>query len=226
MDLSDFDHLYNSANVQTGLTSSLFSGDIVYNLLPKKRYIYNSNPSDTTQTPLLSNIAVTGATNGVKWSDLKPSIRAKRIIEAIEAKYNITFSDNFFGRTEFLNLFVWLNNGIGAEGEPTEQLINWNSGNGGDFGLSNATDTWINTQTLTALRYSYRIIITPTDLTIPFKVVVKNFGVPVAEFTSDGGVLTSELITIPLNNFQDTPFEYKFYVSSSNSMQYSASIFS
>jgi len=224
LDLSEFDHLYNSANVQTGLTSSLFSGDVVYNLLPKKRYIYNSNVSDTTQTAELSNIAVTGTANGVTWSDLKPSIRAKRIIEAIESKYSINFSNNFFGRTEFLNLFVWLNNGIGSQGEPTEQLINWDSGNGGDFGLSNATDTWINTQTLTALRYSYRITITPTDLTIPYKVVVKNYGVPVAEFTSEGGVLVSDLITIPLNNFQDTPFEYKFYLSSSTSMEYSASI--
>jgi len=52
--------------------------------------------------------------------------------------------------------------------------------------------------------------------------VVKNFGVPVAEFTSEGGVLDTTFITVPLVGGTSTPFEYQFFVSSSNSLDYSA----
>jgi len=224
LDLSAFDHTYNSTNVQTGLGSSLFSGSIIYNLFAKKQYYYNGTASDNTNTETLANIAWGGGANvGVLWSDLKPSLRLIKVIEAIEAKYDITFSRDFFGRSEFNDLFIWLNADASILGTPTEQLIDWDSGNGSDFGLSNSTDTWANTQTA-SVNYKYRITIEPTLSNIPYKVIVKNFGVKVAEFSCDGGDYTSDFITIPLVNGISTPFEYTFFVSSSNSISYEASI--
>jgi hypothetical protein len=224
LDLTAFDHTYNSTNVQAGLVGSLFSGDLIYNLFAKKQYYYNNLSSDNVNTATLANIAWGGGADvGVLWSDLKPSLRLIKIIEAIETKYNITFTRDFFGRVEFTDLFMWLNADTSILGTPTEQLINWNSGNGGDFGLSNATDTWTNTQTV-FFNYRYRIKITPTDLNIPYKVIVKNFGVPVVELTCEGGIFTSEIITVPLVGGVSTDFEYKFYVSSSNSITYEAEI--
>ena len=58
LDLTAFNHDYNSSNVKLGLENSLFSGNIVYNLLVKKQYLYNSDSSDETNTDLLSNIAL------------------------------------------------------------------------------------------------------------------------------------------------------------------------
>jgi len=224
LDLSEFDHVYNSTNVQTGLTTSLFSGSLIYSMFAKKQYYYNSVPSDNVNTETLANIAWGGGVNvGVLWSDLKPAIRLIKIIEAIESKYDVTFTRDFFGRTEFNELFMWLNADSSILGIPTEQLINWTSGNGSDFGLSTTTDKWINTQTA-SLNYRYRITVTPTDSNIPYKVIVKNFGVPVAELECSGGVYTSDFITIPLVGGVATPFEYTFYVSTSNSLTYDASI--
>lgn len=224
LDLSAFDHIYNSDNVKTGLTGSLFGGDLIYNLFAKKQYYYNSVISDNVNTPTLANIAWGGGADvGVLWSDLKPSIRLVKIIEAIEAKYNINFSNDFFGRVEFTDLFLWLNADTSILGTPTEQLINWNSGNGADFGLSLTTDTWTNTQTA-FFNYRYRVKVTPTLNDIPYKVIVKNFGVPVVELNVEGGEFTSEIITIPLQNGIDTPFEYTFFISSSNSISYEAEI--
>jgi len=224
LDLSAFDHTYNSTNVQTGLGSSLFSGDLIYNLFAKKQYYYNNLSSDNVNTATLANIAWGGGADvGVLWSDLKPSLRLIKIIEAIETKYNITFTRDFFGRVEFTDLFIWLNADISILGTPTEQLIDWDSGNGSDFGLSNATDTWTNTQTAFA-NYRYRIIVEPTDANIPYKVIVKNFGVPVVELNCEGGDFTSEIITVPLVGGVDTDFEYTFFVSSSNSITYEAEI--
>jgi len=111
LDFSAFDHAYTSANVKTGLTSSLFGGNLVYNLFSKKQLYYNSVGSDNTQTDTFANIAWGGGANtGIKFDELRPSIRLMSIIEAIEAKYGVVFSRDFFSRTEFVNLFLWVNN--------------------------------------------------------------------------------------------------------------------
>jgi len=215
LNLTAFNHLYNADNVLDGLTGSLFSGNVIYNIFTKKRYYYNSNVGDTA----VENICNTG----VLWSDLKPSLKVIKIIEAIETKYNLSFSREFFGRSEFKELYIWLNADSAILGRPTEQLIDWDSGNGGDFGLSNTTNIWTNTQT-TFDKYRYRITVEPTDLTVPYKIIVKNFGVKVAEFSCDGGDFTTNFATVLQTNGANTPFQYSFYISASNSLEYEASI--
>jgi len=225
LNLSAFDHVYNSTNVQNGLISSLFSGNLIYNLFSKKQYYYNNNSSDNTNTNKIANIAWGGGANvGVRWNDLKPSLKLIKIIEAIEAKYNITFTRDFFGRAEFTDLFIWLNASSDILGRPTEKLINWDMNYAADFGLNSATNTWTNVQTPTSL-FRYRIYIEPTVSNIPYSVIVKNFGVPVAEFTCNGGNFTSDLTFVPVVNGANTPFEYTFYVSSNSTISYEAAVF-
>lgn len=121
LDFSAYNHDFDSTNVKLGLTDSLFSGDVVYSLFAKKQYYYNSLSSDDTQTPTLSNIYYDGDNlNGITWSDLKPSLRLLPIIEAIESKYNLTISRDFFGREEISNIYVWANN---TSDEPVEKQI-------------------------------------------------------------------------------------------------------
>jgi len=217
LDLSEFNHLYNSDNVQQGLTDGLFDGDLIYNLFTKKRYYYNSNVGDTD----IRNICNTG----VLWSDLKPSLRVLKIIEAIESKYNITFTRDFFGRSEFKELFLWLNADTSILGRPTEQLIDWTNIDETELGLSTTTNKWVNTQTI-ANKFRYRIEITPTDNTIPYKLIIKNFGVPIAQFNCEGGVFSTPTTNtiVPLVNGQPTPFEYTFHILASNSITYEAFI--
>jgi len=226
LDFSEFDHLYNSTNVKAGLISSLFSGDMIYNLFAKKQYYYNGTVSDNTNTDTLANIAWTGgALTGVKWNDLKPSLRLIKVIEAIEAKYNIVFSRDFFGRTEFLDLFMWLNADKSIQGVETEQLINWTSGNGVDFGLSLSTDTWVNTNSGTGtLRiFSYRVTITPTSTDVPYRLIVRNNGVNIAVVECEGGELITDFLDTPFGS-GITPFSCQFFISTSNSIEYEASI--
>ena len=42
-------------------------------------------------------------------SELRPALRIINIIEVIEDKYNISFTRNFLGSSQFNNLFMWLN---------------------------------------------------------------------------------------------------------------------
>jgi len=228
LDLSAYNHEYNSDNVKEGLTDGLFSGDVVYPLMAKKQYYYNSNATDDTYTPTLSNLHYeVGNTNGITWNELRPSIKLLPIIEAIESKYNISFSRDFFGREEVSNIFLWVNNSITASGNQTEQLINWDSGNGGDFGLSNTTDIWNGNTNDNGIAggfyYQYKIEVTPSVgfESKTYEVVVKNFDSDIAriEFTGTG---ETEFLTIRTNTLID--FQYSFYVSCSESFEYSANI--
>lgn len=110
LDLSIYNHEFNSDNVKLGLTSGLFGGDVVYNLFSKKQFYYNSD-TDNTNTDIIANIAHSGgALCGVKWNELRPSIRLLALIQLIEIRYGFEFSREFFGRSEFTNLYLWANN--------------------------------------------------------------------------------------------------------------------
>lgn len=130
LDLTAFNHDYNSSNVKLGLENSLFSGNIVYNLLVKKQYLYNSDGADETNTNLLSNIAYNSPSqkNGVLWSDLRPAITLSSIIDAIETKYGINFTNDFFGRQEFKKLYLWLNSDRTNSIATTSQIVNFDGG--------------------------------------------------------------------------------------------------
>jgi len=111
LDFSEFQHTFNPANVKTGLTSSLFSGNLIYPLFVKKQLYYDSS-QEGTNTDKLANISYLplSANTGLTWNELRPALRVLNIIEAIETKYGVTFSRDFFGRTDFTELFIWLNN--------------------------------------------------------------------------------------------------------------------
>ncbi len=225
LDLSAFNHTHNSTNVQTGLTSSLSSGDLIYNLFAKKQYYYNNNVSDNTNTDKLANIAWGGGANvGVQWTDLKPSLRLIKVIEAIEAKYNITFTRDFFGRTEFNDLFIWLNPDT-STGTETEQQMNFTFTTGPDLGFNLSTDKWTNTQRVTPY-FTYYVNVASFTPNVPYKFIIKNFGVPIKIVNiSNSGTTQIPMTLVPLANGLDTPFEYTFHISSSSEIDFGADLY-
>ncbi len=156
LDLSAYDHDLNSLNVRNGLESSLFSGDIIYNLLAKKQYYYNSDATDTTDTATLTNIAYNGGSNSIKLNDLRPSIKLKAVIDIIADKYGIVFTDDLFGRVEFDSLYMYLSNNTSKIGGGV-QTVDFDSGD----------TTYVNlTTNLLTLQFSSHLSRTSTHLTI------------------------------------------------------------
>jgi hypothetical protein len=91
--LDNFSHTFSYDKVRQGLQASLFEGDVKYTLASGKRYYYNSNNS-LDETEQISNIDWDGisggnSSNGVNYQDLRPSIKIKRILQAIELKYGV-----------------------------------------------------------------------------------------------------------------------------------------
>ncbi|CAB4148580.1 Bacteroidetes-Associated Carbohydrate-binding Often N-terminal [uncultured Caudovirales phage] len=100
LDLTAFDHSYNKTDVVEAMYSdSIHNGDIYYPMITSTKDI---NYGDGTDNDIIDS------GNTIKFTDFKPALRLIRIIEAIETDLNVTFSRDFFGRSVFHNLFLWL----------------------------------------------------------------------------------------------------------------------
>lgn len=99
-DLSDYNHNYDIATVTDGMhKDTISSGDIYYPMITATGDL---NYGDNSTRDLIY------ASNTLAFTDFKPAIRLIRIIEALEVVYGITFSRDFFDRSIFYNLFMWL----------------------------------------------------------------------------------------------------------------------
>ena len=89
------DHEWTGANVMLGLTGDLNSvshtqRDVIYTPMSGKRYFYNGDLTVDDFDDKNINIAYNtslGAGTGIEWNDLRPSIKAKTIIDNIQHKY-------------------------------------------------------------------------------------------------------------------------------------------
>jgi len=188
LDLSAFNHAYNSDNVKLGLEDELFNGDIIYNLLVKKRYYYNSDITDVTQDDTISNIGYTtfNADNGILWNDLRPSIKLIKIIEAIETDYSLQFSRDFFGRSEFTELFIWMTNDKGSEVGGGLTQVDFVDDDGGSMNLTT------NTLQLTATPndewgVSFRVFPNINYGAMPYTIRIKNNDEVLTEVNAPAG---------------------------------------
>ena len=91
INFSTLNHEWIGANVMDGLTGDLLSTthtqrEIIYTPISTKRYFYNSNALASEPENNI-NIADIGVSTGITWNDLRPSLKAKTIIDAIQHKY-------------------------------------------------------------------------------------------------------------------------------------------
>lgn len=118
LDTSEFDHEYNQTAVLNAMQGDTINGgDIYYPLINARTYMtFGDN----------SAIDINHNGNNIVYRDFKPAIREIRLIEAIESKYNITFSRDFFDRSIFYNKFLWCHKEAGQMRTSSDsQLVNF-----------------------------------------------------------------------------------------------------
>ena len=108
LDLSSYDHAYTDSNIEAGLNGyvPLTGNNVIYPLISAASdWYYNSSGSDHSP----NNIDYHSGHNehGVFYYDLKPAIKLKAILDAIEADYGITFDSDLFDSADFGKLFMW-----------------------------------------------------------------------------------------------------------------------
>jgi hypothetical protein len=118
LDLSEFDHDYNQTAVLNAIQGdTINNGDVYYPLINARTYMtFGDN----------SSIDINHNGNNIVYRDFKLAIREIRLIEAIESKYGITFSRDFFDRSIFYNKFLWCHKEAGQMRTSSDsELVNF-----------------------------------------------------------------------------------------------------
>lgn len=100
LDLSPYSFLYSGASVKTRLTSS-GPYNVRFPLISSNRIWTYGDGTNTDISAMLS---------GIKYTELFPALRVRKIFDAIQTKYGVTFDSLFFNRRVFTDLYLWLKN--------------------------------------------------------------------------------------------------------------------
>jgi len=234
------DHDWTSDNVIDGLEGNLLDGDIVYTLMANKRYFYNSHSGahDVDATTInISNGASTSHATGVVWSDLRPSVKLSKIIDAIETRYNsfiydnpIVFSRDFFGTTEFKEQYLWLKADDRVAIGGGEDIVDFTTGSETYINLTTNVGTFI-TDRSTNTRFAIGNKITPAAgyEDVPYTFIVRNAdtGEDVYAWDRTQWGNGDGIISIGTNLFSPsgtTTFNFTWHVKSNSKIEFTSEV--
>lgn len=111
-----------STGTSVTVDGTAYSDAVIVPLITHTDRLYYDSGSSTAGT---NNVYHSGNAHGVSWLQLKPAIRVHLVIKAIEDKYGITFSSDFFDETntDYYDLRLWLHRNKGDVFGVEEDLI-------------------------------------------------------------------------------------------------------
>ena len=206
---------YNASTVLTNLQLTPINNDILVPLITHSQRLYYNSGETTEQTGNLFN---SGIRHGVAWDELKYAIRVHKIIEAIESKYNITFSEDFFtpSNLRYYNLYMWLHRNKGDVTSLNDELYTklisgWSTSQGG---ASIMTSSSLLLQGSSFTNLTLRLQRTSTS---PYSISITRSGV---EVYSQSGIVTTD-DTIDLLYAAQSGASYQVTISYSNAITFS-----
>ena len=144
LNFSAYNHNYTDNAIFERFTTE-YDNAFFYPLMsPVKNWFYNSSNSNHDD----SNIAYhdPNEQHGIHYYELKPAMKVYAILDAIEAKYGITFTGSFLSANPFVDLSLWLHRTEGYMYDSSTpiawQLINFNRTTGGGTEFNLSTETW------------------------------------------------------------------------------------
>ena len=199
--LNNYNHSYNNTTVRNSFnnTTPLFAGDIKYSFISHTR-VFQYISGDV--------ITATGSPSGndkyVTYTDLKPSIRLKAIIDAIAEKYNLDFSQYFWNTAYFKNLYMWLHKEAGGMTQAQENRLTTYFNDFGEWSTSGTDQRTTEGLLLinnppfggTRTRYvieSYTVTTAPVDYTLEIR---DNGGQPI--FTGSASATNTFTVDYPI----------------------------
>jgi len=223
LDLSALNKVYSPSLIQTSLQSDPSTNDVIVPLITHtRRLFYDSSTGhahDDNHTGNLFYQSGAGHDHGVLWSDLKYAIRVSKVVEAIESKYGITFSDDFFTSSNlpYYNLFLWLHRKKGSVenlGGLPSSLVNGFS-NGIDAYSSMSGGSRLNILTSPSNIINYELVLTPATSDV-YRVSVRENGIEVYNSGNISGSFSeNNFLPLGIKNA-----EYTVYIESESSINF------
>ena len=147
VDFAEFNHDYTDDEVFNRLTTDDDTGLFYPLCSPVKNWFYQSAGAGADDINNIAHKAGGGSQGlrGIRYYELKPALKVQAILNAVAAKYGITFTGAFLSATPFVDLSLWLHRFEGylfaGGNDIAYQLINMNNTiSGTQFNLT--TDTW------------------------------------------------------------------------------------
>jgi hypothetical protein len=207
LNFSAYNHAYTDDAVFDRVTTNTYA-PIFYPLMsPVRNWYYNSANSD--HDPLNIHYHTGGghgSAHGINYYELKPAIKVTTVLDAIEAKYGITFTGSFISSAPFTDLALWLHRREGYlyDNQPTAtswELIDFtdtNSPTPDYFDLT--TETWTPVGLSgTGDLYDVAVSVTISAYTDDYFIGVFRNGTLISEATANG-TATTTLPDIPVTN--------------------------
>ena len=181
LDFAEFNHQYSDNAIFNKLTTDDDTGLFYPLCSPVKNWFYSSDNANHND----NNIAFHNVNeeHGIHYYELKPALKVQAILNAIGAKYGITFTGSFLSTTPFVDLSLWLHRYEGylfAGGNDIAwQLINFNRTTGGGTEFNLTTETWNVVDT-----DFYQLEVTITNVTAAYELGLFTNGVLVSSVSN------------------------------------------
>lgn len=203
LDLTSMSHTWNGTEVYNRITDHTTDYDVRYPLISSFRN-WNYGSGDSNDISALSG--------QMFYNELNPALKIKKIFEAIETKYGVTFNGNFLSDKRFTDCFLYMKNKNGIPEFKTEaQYINFDSVSSPSSFTNSSVDITTNTisydysATLnTYANFKIDVTVTPSDNAIPYYIDVYRNGVYSHTATNTGQALStviSDANVVGLNEF-------------------------
>ena len=218
--------VYSPSRIQNALQLDPKTNDVIAPLITHtQRLFYDSSTGDSSKTAgnvFYHTQSSANAFHGVKWSDLKYAIRLDVIIKAIETRYGIVFSNDFFVNTNapYYDLFIWLHRKKGdvesASGFNASVINGWVATSLGDTETQMASSSILRVQG-NPLKYpSYSLTLSP-NVSTAYSVSLQLNGI---EVYNTGTV--SNNVTINQSDFTIAQGDYTAFISSNADIAFSS----
>lgn len=208
-ELNTLNETFASSDIKTALQRNPASNDVVVPIITHTKRIYYDSGDNTHNTGNL--YYQSGNKHGLAWNELKYALRVHKIIEAIEDRYGITFSTDFFNTSNdaYYDLYMWLHRKKGVVSGGTQVASFTNLVNGWTVGTGTTVPSGrppasriINTSTLQwimpsgAIGTNFRLTLSRTTSN-PYDISITRAGL---EIYSESGI-TDTTKTINLTSY-------------------------
>ena len=224
--LEPYNKVYSPTQVRAGLLLDPQTNDVIVPLITHtKRLFYDSSSGHAHNDLLSGNLYYQSGSvhaHGVKWSDLKYAIRLDVIIKAIETKYSISFSNDFFINTNdsYYDLFIWLHRKKGNVATPSG--FNSSIVNGWSATFTSDTQTLMASSSVFRVlgqssKYQFITLTLTPNVNTAYSVSLQRDGIEIYNTGTISG--TNQ---IDQSDFSTAQGDYTLYISSNSNIQFNS----